>query len=64
MSSVGTDFSMMTTKGGNEELLYVLDSRSGRLFVYEPRQNGQVPLLDVVDSEKLISQVRQKRRNP
>lgn len=60
MSSVGTDFSMLTTMGGNnEEILYILDNRAGRLFVYEPAGGGNIGLqhVDTVDIAEAVGRI-------
>lgn len=40
MATSGSEYTMITTKGGNEEMLYVLESRTGNLLVYEPGVSG------------------------
>lgn len=63
MAAVGADYTMVTTEGGNEELLYVLHNRNGKLFVYEAKQAGKTVLLDVVDGAEVIARIQQ-RSNP
>lgn len=63
MAAMGADYSMITTEGGNEELLYVLDNRTGHIFVYEARPTGKSVLLDVVHGAEVIERIKQ-RSNP
>ncbi len=60
MAAVGEDYTMVTTMGGNgEEILYVLNSRTGRLFVYEPAGGGTTGMahVDTVDVAEAIEQL-------
>ena len=49
VASVG-DYSIMTTDGGNEELLFVLDNRNEQLMVYRVDQQR---VLSLIAREKL-----------
>ncbi|MBL1217390.1 MAG: hypothetical protein D8M59_07825 [Planctomycetes bacterium] len=40
MATTGTEYTLITTQGGNEEMLYVLEARTGNLLVYEPSVSG------------------------
>ena len=60
MAIDGSEYSLVTTKGGNEELLYVLDKRTGRIFVYEARQNGGMDLLDFQDVGEWVTRMTEK----
>jgi len=44
VASVG-DYSIMTTDGGNEEMLFVLDNRNEQLMVYKIGQQQSLVLL-------------------
>lgn len=60
MAAVGEDYTMVTTMGGNgEEILYVLNNRTGRLFVYEPAGGGTTGMahVDTVDVADAIEQL-------
>ncbi|MFG0328872.1 MAG: hypothetical protein ACF8PN_03130 [Phycisphaerales bacterium] len=63
MVAVGSDYSVMTTLGGNQEVVYVLDNREGRLFVYEPNANqGGLQLADVQNISELIDLMRRRQQ--
>ncbi len=61
MSTVGSDYSLMTTKGGSEELLYVLDNRGGILLVYLPQNNRPLELVDVVNANEFVERATRPR---
>jgi len=55
MATTGMEYAMMTTQGGNEEILYILDKRSGHLLFYEPTSSQGMKLLDVVRVDDFVS---------
>lgn len=57
MAADGTEYALVTTQGGNEELLYVLEKRAGRIFVYEARQNDGLNLLDFADVGEAVTRL-------
>ncbi len=60
MAADGSEYGLVTTKGGNEELLYVLEKRAGRIFVYEARQNDGLVLLDFADVGEVVTRLSGK----
>ncbi len=60
MAVDGGEYGLVTTKGGNEELLYVLEKRSGRIFVYEARAGGGMDLLDFQDVGEWVARMTAK----
>ncbi len=60
MAVDGGEFGLVTTKGGNAELLYVLEKRTGRIFVYEAQQNGRMDLLDFQDVGEWVTRMTGK----
>ncbi|PHQ81278.1 MAG: hypothetical protein COB69_04540 [Phycisphaera sp.] len=59
VSSVG-DYSIMTTDGGNEELLFVLDNRNEQLLVYRVDQQKALILLAREELDNVFSSARSK----
>ncbi|MCL4197358.1 MAG: hypothetical protein KJZ69_07670 [Phycisphaerales bacterium] len=57
MAADGNEYALVTTQGGNEELLYVLEKRTGRIFVYEARQNDGLNLLDFADVGEAVTRL-------
>lgn len=57
MAADGNEYALVTTQGGNEELLYVLEKRAGRIFVYEARQNDGLNLLDFADVGEAVTRL-------
>lgn len=57
MAVDGQEYAMVTTKGGNEELLYVLEKRTGRIFVYEAKQGGGMDILDFQDVGEWVTRM-------
>ena len=60
MAITGSDYAIMTTKGGNEEIFYVVDKRGGKIFAYELINNGGFVLHDVQDIGEIIKRVRSR----
>jgi len=56
MAADSTEYALVTTKGGNEELLYVLEKRAGRIFVYEATPNA-LNLLDYADIGEVVTRL-------
>lgn len=63
MASEGSDYSLMTTQGGNDENLYVLDNRAGKLFVYKHVPNEGLILHDAQDIAQLITRLQRPPGN-
>lgn len=59
VASVG-DYSIMTTDGGNEELLFVLDNRNEQLLVYKVDQQRSMLLLSREELDAVFSSARSK----
>ncbi|GEM_PF-5646065 len=57
MAVDGGEYALVTTKGGNDELLYVLEKRTGRVFVYE---GGRMDLLDFQDVGEWVTRMTAK----
>ncbi|MBK7403179.1 MAG: hypothetical protein IPJ41_00755 [Phycisphaerales bacterium] len=51
----------MTAKGGNEDVLLVIDNRSEQLMVYKVNQQNAVDLLQRVELPKLFEAARARR---
>lgn len=64
MAVDGSDFALITTQGGNEELIYVLEKRTGRVIAYEagPANQGYVRALDAEDVGALIERLQARGR--
>jgi len=60
MAVDGGEYGLVTTQGGNAELLYVLEKRTGRIFVYEARQNAGMDLLDFQDVGEWVTRMTEK----
>ncbi len=63
MAIDGGEYALVTTKGGNQELLYVLEKRTGRIFVYEARSGGGMDLLDFQDVGEWVSRMTKQGDN-
>lgn len=59
VASVG-DYSVMTTDGGNEELLFVLDNRNEQLMVYKVDQQRSMVLLAREELDGVFASARSK----
>jgi lysylphosphatidylglycerol synthetase-like protein (DUF2156 family) len=59
VASVG-DYSIMTTNGGNEELLFVLDNRNEQLLVYKVDQQKALTLLAREELDNVFTSARSK----
>jgi len=59
VTSVG-DYSIMTTDGGNEELLFVLDNRNEQLMVYKVDQQKSMTLLAREELDSVFASARSK----
>ncbi|MFI4871162.1 MAG: hypothetical protein ACIAQ0_08805 [Phycisphaerales bacterium JB058] len=59
VASVG-DYSIMTTDGGNEELLFVLDNRNEQLMVYKVDQQRSMVLLAREELDGVFAAARSK----
>lgn len=59
VASVG-DYSIMTTDGGNEELLFVLDNRNEQLLVYKVDQQRTMVLLAREELDAVFTSARSK----
>lgn len=59
VASVG-DYSIMTTNGGNEELLFVLDNRNEQLLVYKVDQQKALMMLAREELDNVFSSARSK----
>lgn len=59
VASVG-DYSIMTTDGGNEELLFVLDNRNEQLLVYKVDQQRTMVLLAREALDSVFASARSK----
>ena len=59
VASVG-DYSIMTTNGGNEELLFVLDNRNEQLLVYKVDQQKALLMLAREELDNVFSSARSK----
>lgn len=64
MAADGNEYALVTTSGGNQELLYVLEKRSGRIFVYEAGQNSGMRLLDYQDVGEWVTRLQQRTNTP
>lgn len=62
MAAAGSEFTLMTTKGGSEEMLYVLEGRTGNLYVYEPALKG-INLLSVEQMDLITSKMNNQGGN-
>jgi len=58
MATTNASYSMMTTDGGNDEILVVVDSRQESLLVYRTMNNTSLKLLDREDLSSLFSRAR------
>jgi hypothetical protein len=58
MTSTSGAYTVMTTDGGNEELLFVVDSAQEALLVYKADRNQGTQLLDREDLAGLFSRAR------
>ena len=58
MTSTSGAYTVMTTDGGNEELLFVVDSGQEALLVYKTDRNQGTQLLDREDLAGLFSRAR------
>lgn len=63
MSSVGSEFSMLTTDSGNGEYLTILNGRDGNLYVYEVTTSKGVVLVDRVQMAEFIKRTGNKPNN-
>ncbi|MCC6908767.1 MAG: hypothetical protein IT430_12555 [Phycisphaerales bacterium] len=63
MAIDGGEYALVTTKGGNQEMLYVLEKRTGRIFVYEARSGGGMDLLDFQDVGEWVSRMTKQDDN-
>ena len=59
VASVG-DYSIMTTDGGNEELLFVLDNRNEQLMVYKIDQQRALMLMAREELDGVFANARSK----
>lgn len=59
VASVG-DYTLMTTDGGNEELLFVLDNRNEQLLVYKVDQQRTMALLAREELDGVFASARSK----
>ncbi len=59
VASVG-DYSIMTTDGGNEELLFVLDNRNEQMMVYKVDQQKTMSLLAREELNNVFAAARSK----
>ncbi|MCA9274044.1 MAG: hypothetical protein KDA31_13485 [Phycisphaerales bacterium] len=59
VANVG-DYSIMTTDGGNEELLFVLDNRNEQLLVYKVDQQRVMVLLAREELDGVFAAARSK----
>lgn len=59
VDSVG-DYKVMTTDGGNEEILYVLDNRNEQLLLYKIDQQKALTLLAREELDNVFASARSK----
>ena len=57
VSSAG-EFTVMTTEGGTDEPLFVIDERQEKLLVYQIEQQRRVQLRSMEDLPKLFRDAR------
>lgn len=62
VSSVG-EYTVLTTDGGNEEVLLVLDNRNEDLLVYKVKAQKELELFQKVDLDKLFIDARASARS-
>ncbi len=60
MVAVGHEYVMTTAEGGNGEILYVLNNREGRLYVYAISPSAGFKLADVVECGQLVERLTEK----
>ena len=57
MVATGSEYNLLTTASQTEDLIYVLERRTGRMLIYGPTQNQGLQLLDVVDVSELVTRL-------
>jgi hypothetical protein len=61
MAVDGQEYGLVTTSGGNSEVLYVLHKTKGRIFVYEASPNTG---LNLVNFQDIGEQIEQAQKEP
>lgn len=64
MSSQKSSYAMMTTDGGSDEILVVLDDRNETLMVYRVENRQRVDLLDREALPEVFARARQQAGYP
>lgn len=58
MASRVGGFTIMTTEGGNDEVIVVIDNRNEDLLLYRVRQQRELELLQKLDLDRLFADAR------